>query len=98
MLAHVLASLQMVDRRLRSLEKLESHLKDCSPEVLQNALKAFGFERVRQTGSHATWRHPDGLKVTVPMHRPVKQFYVEQAIGLCKDTMKAEEMRGGEER
>lgn len=81
----------MVDRRLRNLEQLESHLKDCSPELLQNALRAFGCERVRQAGSHATWRHSDGSKVTVPMHRPVKQFYVEQAIAICKDIMKADE-------
>ena len=27
-----------------------------------------GFIRVRQSGSHAIFRHPDGRRVTVPIH------------------------------
>lgn len=87
----------MVDKRLRHLENLETHRKSCSPEMLQNALRAFGFERVRQKGSHATWRHESGLKIVVPMHRPVKQFYVEEAISLCKEVMDDGSEEGGEE-
>jgi predicted RNA binding protein YcfA (HicA-like mRNA interferase family) len=86
---------RVVDKRLRHLQKLESHLKDCSPAVLENALKAFGFVRVRQSGSHRTWRHLDGPKITVPIRRPVKQFYVEEAIQLCKDLMRLDEESGG---
>ena len=87
----------VTERRVRHLENLETHLKDCSPEVLQAALKAFGFVRVRQKGSHATWRHPSGPKITVPLHRPVKRFYVEEAISLCKEVMKDDERKGGED-
>ncbi|HEX2058347.1 MAG TPA: type II toxin-antitoxin system HicA family toxin [Actinomycetota bacterium] len=87
----------MVDKRLRHLESLETDRKSCSPEVLQNALRAFGFKRVRQKGSHATWRHASGLKTVVPIHRPVKQFYVEEAISLCKEVMD-DESEGGEEK
>ncbi|HEX2294559.1 MAG TPA: type II toxin-antitoxin system HicA family toxin [Actinomycetota bacterium] len=85
----------MVDRRIRHLEKLRTHLKDCSPDLLQSALRAFEFARVRQSGSHATWRHPSGVKITVPIHRPVKRFYVEEAISLCKELMNDPE--GGDE-
>ena len=87
----------MVDKRLRHLENLEAHLKDCPPELLQSALKAFDFVRVRQRGSHATWRHASGLKITVPVHRPVKRFYVEEAISLCKQTMRDDERSEGGE-
>jgi predicted RNA binding protein YcfA (HicA-like mRNA interferase family) len=27
-----------------------------------------GFTRVRQTGSHERWIHPDGRAVTIPIH------------------------------
>jgi predicted RNA binding protein YcfA (HicA-like mRNA interferase family) len=35
---------------------------------LVKVLKAHGFEKVRQTGSHLYLRHPDGRWTTVPMH------------------------------
>ncbi|CUS05674.1 YcfA family protein (fragment) [Candidatus Promineifilum breve] len=38
-----------------------------SREVI-DALRAAGFETVRQKGSHVRLRHPDGRVVTVPMH------------------------------
>ena len=31
-------------------------------------LEGIGFEAVRQRGSHARFRHPDGRTVTVPIH------------------------------
>jgi predicted RNA binding protein YcfA (HicA-like mRNA interferase family) len=27
-----------------------------------------GFVRIRQTGSHERWTHPDGRSVTIPIH------------------------------
>lgn len=33
-----------------------------------DALRAAGFEVVRQKGSHVRLRHPDGRVVTVPVH------------------------------
>ncbi|MBI3954068.1 MAG: type II toxin-antitoxin system HicA family toxin [Chloroflexi bacterium] len=37
-------------------------------EVVQ-ALKRAGFEVVRQRGSHAFLKHPDGRATVVPVHR-----------------------------
>jgi len=31
-------------------------------------LRSLGFELVRQRGSHAYYRHPDGRAAVVPMH------------------------------
>ncbi len=31
-------------------------------------LTALGFREVRQRGSHKRFRHPDGRRVTVPVH------------------------------
>ena len=31
-------------------------------------LEAIGFERIRQSGSHATFRHPDGRWTIISIH------------------------------
>ena len=38
------------------------------PREIIAILTAFGFHEVRQRGSHKRFRHPDGRKVTVPVH------------------------------
>ena len=38
-----------------------------SREIIR-ILKARGFVQVRQSGSHAIFRHPDGRRTTVPVH------------------------------
>jgi len=35
---------------------------------LQKAAKKLGFQTVRQKGSHARWKHPDGRATTIPIH------------------------------
>lgn len=36
---------------------------------LLKILRAHGFEVARQSGSHVVLRHPDGRRVTVPVHQ-----------------------------
>ncbi|MDA3923066.1 MAG: type II toxin-antitoxin system HicA family toxin [Kiritimatiellae bacterium] len=36
---------------------------------LIKVLKKFGFERIRQRGSHNFLKHPDGRCTVVPVHR-----------------------------
>jgi predicted RNA binding protein YcfA (HicA-like mRNA interferase family) len=35
---------------------------------LAKAAKRLGFEKARQKGSHARWKHPDGRATTIPVH------------------------------
>ncbi|WP_448514133.1 type II toxin-antitoxin system HicA family toxin [Parathermosynechococcus lividus] len=35
---------------------------------LEQVAGKLGFEKVRQKGSHARWRHPDGRTTTIPIH------------------------------
>ena len=35
---------------------------------VEKVLAKAGFRLVRQSGSHARWRHPDGRATTVPRH------------------------------
>jgi len=36
--------------------------------ILIRMVKKFGFEPIRQKGSHIRFRHPDGRKTTIPDH------------------------------
>jgi predicted RNA binding protein YcfA (HicA-like mRNA interferase family) len=35
---------------------------------IEQAARKLGFEKARQKGSHARWRHPDGRATTIPIH------------------------------
>jgi len=45
-----------------------SKLRPAKPQEVQRILEELGFQRIRQSGSHAVYRHPDGRWVTVPLH------------------------------
>ena len=36
--------------------------------ILEKVAKKLGFQKVRQRGSHARWKHPDGRSTTIPIH------------------------------
>jgi len=38
-------------------------------KTMEKLLFRLGFEKVRQRGSHAFYRHPDGRTTTLPHHR-----------------------------
>jgi predicted RNA binding protein YcfA (HicA-like mRNA interferase family) len=35
---------------------------------IEQVARKLGFEKARQKGSHARWKHPDGRATTIPMH------------------------------
>jgi predicted RNA binding protein YcfA (HicA-like mRNA interferase family) len=37
-------------------------------KTLEKVAKKLGFIKVRQKGSHARWKHPDGRSTTIPTH------------------------------
>ncbi len=45
-----------------------SKLPIVDARTMDRILRAFGFTPVRQKGSHAFYRHPDGRTTTVPHH------------------------------
>lgn len=36
---------------------------------LEKVARKLGFQKTRQRGSHARWKHSDGRSTTIPMHR-----------------------------
>jgi predicted RNA binding protein YcfA (HicA-like mRNA interferase family) len=45
-----------------------SRLLITDTRTLENILLSLGFKLVRQKGSHAFYRHPDGRYTTLPLH------------------------------
>lgn len=45
-----------------------SKLKLIKATELERLLFALGFEKIRQKGSHAFYRHKDGRYTTIPFH------------------------------
>jgi predicted RNA binding protein YcfA (HicA-like mRNA interferase family) len=46
-----------------------SKLKLVDARTMEKLLLRMGFKKVRQKGSHAFYRHPDGRTTTVPHHK-----------------------------
>jgi len=38
---------------------------------LERVAKKLGFQKTRQKGSHARWKHPDGRATTIPLHSEI---------------------------
>jgi len=70
-----------------------TRLPSITAKIMEAALFKLGFKRVRQKGSHAFYRHPDGRTTTVPHHvgrdlaRPLVHDIL-QDIGLSSDEFK----------
>jgi len=47
---------------------MSARLPSLSARQVISLLRRRGFVRVRQSGSHAIFRHPDGRRTTVPIH------------------------------
>ena len=43
-------------------------LSPISSRDLVKIVEILGFVKIRQTGSHARFIHPDGRKITIPIH------------------------------
>lgn len=52
------------------------------PREVMRILETIGFVNVRQRGSHAQYRHPDGRCTTVPFHagRDISPFLLRQIV------------------
>lgn len=58
-------------------------LASIRPKDLARALGKLGFSKHHQVGSHATFKHTDGRRVTIPMHnRELKKGLLH---GILKD-------------
>ena len=64
----------------RILEKMRNNPRDWRIDSLKTVAASYGIEWRQPGTSHVTFRHPDGSKLTVPAHRPIKPVYVRRFI------------------
>jgi predicted RNA binding protein YcfA (HicA-like mRNA interferase family) len=67
-------------------ERIAQHPKAVRFQEMKKLLELYGFIEGPSQGSHFTYRHPDGRKITVPFRRPhVKPAYVRAALQLTEE-------------
>lgn len=70
-----------MSKRKKRLEKLRRNPKNVRPEELDSVLQDFGFSPDFSVGSHVTYRHPSGARITVAAHGShVPAYIVKQAL------------------
>jgi predicted RNA binding protein YcfA (HicA-like mRNA interferase family) len=72
-----------MSKREKRLEKIRQNPKDVSFEELRQVLEDHGFTLESVAGSHHNFKRrvkTETFKITIPYHKPIKSFYVKQAI------------------
>lgn len=69
----------------KQLDKLKHHPQDdWHIDQLEAVARRYDVSW-HQTGSHVTFRAPDGRRLTIPAHRPVKAVYVHEFARIIDD-------------
>lgn len=69
-----------------------SKLPSIKPKRLAVILQRFGFVLIRQKGSHAFFKHPDGRQTIIPMHP--KDLFPGTLHGILKDArLKSDDLK-----
>lgn len=68
-----------IDKRL---ERMRQNPRGWQGKVIEGMLARFGFASDSEGGSHRTWRHPSGVRVTIVDHGSgtVLPVYVREAV------------------
>ena len=67
------------------LGKLRNNPHDWYIETLKDIARRFSIEWRQPGTSHVTFRHPNGTKLTVPAHRPIKPIYIRKFVRLIDE-------------
>ncbi len=62
------------------LAKMRNHQQGWSIEEIKALADRFGIPHRQPGTSHVTFRASNGVKLTVPAHKPVKAIYVKKFI------------------
>lgn len=64
------------------LEKMRNNPRDWRIEDIKTVADRFGLVYRQPGTSHVTFRSENGLKLTVPAHKPIKPIYIKKFIEL----------------
>jgi len=81
-----------MSKRKKRLEKIRQNPKSVRLQELDTVLQDFGFSPDFTAGSHTTYRHATGLRVTVAAHgQHVPAYIVKQAITVIDSVIETED-------
>jgi predicted RNA binding protein YcfA (HicA-like mRNA interferase family) len=84
-----------LSKRKKRLEKLRRNTKNVRLEELNAVLGDFGFTPDFTAGSHTTYRHVSGARVTVAVHGAVVPAYiVKQALKAIDSVSESDDDNG----
>jgi hypothetical protein len=65
--------------------KMRSNPRDWRIDDLKATAERMDINYRQPGTSHVTFRFPNGAKVTVPSHKPIKPVYIKQFLGLLDE-------------
>jgi hypothetical protein len=71
-----------MSRTDKILEKMRNNPRDWRIDSLKTVAREYNLEWRQPGTSHVTFRHPNGAKLTVPAHRPIKPIYIKKIVQL----------------
>lgn len=85
--AIVYDSITRVSKAEKLLKQMHNNPLNWRIEQLSTVARAYGLSENRpgSGGSHVTFRAPNGDKVTVPDHRPIRPIYVKLFVRLIEE-------------
>jgi predicted RNA binding protein YcfA (HicA-like mRNA interferase family) len=78
-------------KRKKRLEKLRRNPKNVRTDILDAILLEFGFVRGKTKGSHITYRHPSGSRITIAPHGAIAPEYAVRTAIEAIDQLTVEE-------
>ncbi len=66
------------------LDKMRNNPRDWRIDSLKSVARGHGIKWRQHKTSHVTFRHPNGAKLTVPAHRPIKPIYIMKFVHLVE--------------
>ncbi len=67
------------------LNQMRSNPHDWQIDILKKLARRFNIEWRQPGTSHVTFRHPNGAKITVPAHKPIKPIYIKKFIRFIEE-------------
>jgi predicted RNA binding protein YcfA (HicA-like mRNA interferase family) len=77
-----------MSKRRKRLERMKNNPRTVSFDELRAILDDYGFEMMRSSGSHFTFKvmiNGQWVSLVIPFARPIKHNYVKEAIRLIEE-------------
>ena len=69
----------------KTLNLMRTNPRDWRIDDIKKIAKRLGISFRQPSTSHVTFRFPDGTKLTIPSHKPIKPIYIKQFINLIDE-------------